>query len=537
MPEFSLPTTQEVIDRNLASLESNLNQTSPLADKAFLRVLATVEGGNYTELNRYALNLIEQVLALTATGEDLDRIGNNYGVTRTPAQPTILECRIFGSDSLTLPADTLFVGEPNDIRYLTNEDANGGTSPYTFLCTAQTAGTVGNLIAFQDSLIIGSPVPGFESTAVVIETDPTVNPDLQLGIDKESDESYRRRVLNEIRTVGGGSNGVDHRTWAEETPGVERAYPYSSAPIYPIPDFLDGNCEDPTTGAWKPANGAVLSKVTTSPHGGIRALRVTSSATAFPTAYQDALQTGYKYRLTGYARSDGSSQPLILNAWAPVTIPLWLGSDSTSWQYFDITFIAKDITIEFSVVTGPTPGIYCDFDDMTITRQLLPGDRSVFIECDSSIDPDGIPPQSILDDTREYIKYDQDTGEGRPALGLTDENLYVEPIRRTVIFVEVRGLDVPSEVEAQVKADINIAVDQYLRSVVPFVDGVDPIITRNDKITDLTLSNVIQDILNPVGGSAAGIGLGTEPALFVGSYQLGMDEMTKLDPGGVSFVT
>ena len=44
----NIPTTLEQKVQNLANLEAALSQTSPLADKAFLRVLAAMEAMQFT---------------------------------------------------------------------------------------------------------------------------------------------------------------------------------------------------------------------------------------------------------------------------------------------------------------------------------------------------------------------------------------------------------------------------------------------------------------------------------------------------------
>jgi len=524
---FQLPTSQEVYERSLSNYESRLNQNSPLADKAFLRVLAAVDTGNYTELNRYAAFQIEQTLALTAKGTRLEDIGSNYGVTKTPAVPFQCTGRLRNDSGspILVEGNTLLIGDSNGLRYVTDQDYTVPASGFIDAgITAQVAGTASTL-PDTETLSIANPITGIQTVVSIVTVD-------QIGIDQESEESYRRRVLNEIRTTGGGGNGVDYRTWAEQTPGVERAFPYSSAPIYPLTTFVDGDCEDPTTAAWTPTNGALLSKVTTSPHGGVRALRVTRNGLNYPGAYQDCIETGKRYRLNGWARSDGNAYPIVLNYW---DLPLWLGDLSTSWQAFDVVFEAVDDRLYFVGFTASDPD-YVDFDDMIVIRELLPGDRTVYIECDSTIDPDGVPPSSLLDDARQYINYDPVTGKSRPPLGHTNENLEVLPIFRTVVFVEIRGLIVDPGVEAQVKSELDDAVDQYFRSVVPFVDGVDPVITRNDTITDINVSRVVQDILDPYGANASGIGIGIEPDVFLGSYMLSMGELIKLDPGGIIYV-
>jgi len=66
------------------------------------------------------------------------------------------------------------------------------------------------------------------------------------------------------------------------------------------------------------------------------------------------------------------------------------------------------------------------------------------------------------------------------------------------------------------------------------VEGVDPPATQDNTITDLTLSQIVQDVLNRYGGSASGIGLFITAGIFIPSYILGQGELSKL--GAVSYV-
>jgi len=170
------------------------------------------------------------------------------------------------------------------------------------------------------------------------------------------------------------------------------------------------------------------------------------------------------------------------------------------------------------------------FNDFT---PPAPPDRTVYVEADTSIDPDGIAPPSLLDQVRDSITADPNTGITRQPLGLTDETLFIESIRRTAFFVEVRNLNVSPDIEGQVKNDIIAAVSIYFLSLRPFVDGLDFPDERNDLITDLTISEVVQGVIGSVGGSADGVGFGTAPAVFIPSFQLGQGEMAK--SGGVTF--
>lgn len=162
-----------------------------------------------------------------------------------------------------------------------------------------------------------------------------------------------------------------------------------------------------------------------------------------------------------------------------------------------------------------------------------PPDRTVFVEADSTIDPDGIAPQSLLDEVRDTITTDPATGVARQPLGLTDDTLFVESIIRTSFFVEVTDLTVDATIEAQVKADIETALTNYFAGLRPFVTGLDSPNDKNDTITDLTVSEVVQDVIGAAGGSATGVSFGLAPATVLPSYTLGAGELGKL--GGVSY--
>ena len=157
-----------------------------------------------------------------------------------------------------------------------------------------------------------------------------------------------------------------------------------------------------------------------------------------------------------------------------------------------------------------------------------PPDRTVYIEATESIDPDGIAPGSLLNEVRTSITTDPETGLARQPLGLTDATLYIESIIRTTFFVTITDLQVDASIEAQVKSDISDALDDYFRSVSPFVDGVDPPLTRNDAITDISVSAIVNDIVRSAGGSAATIIFDTAPGSSLPRYQLNKNEKGKL---------
>lgn len=163
-----------------------------------------------------------------------------------------------------------------------------------------------------------------------------------------------------------------------------------------------------------------------------------------------------------------------------------------------------------------------------------PGDRTVYVEADPSIDPDGIPPSTLLDEVRESINVDPSTGLSRPVLGLTDATLYVEAITRTSVDVTITNLVTPAGSDATVKADILAALDIYFSALAAFVGGVDLERDRNDTITTLTLGDVIQGVIGSAGASAETVEFSVSATPY-DIYILEPGELAKT--GTVTYVT
>lgn len=380
---LTIPTTKEMTDQNLARLEAALGQTSPINERAFLRVLAVMEALGLMGLYKLGIERSKQNLALTATGSDLDLIGAEYETIRKPSVAATLTAAITALTGTVIPATTSFMSASNGVRYYVDASVTAVAGLATINLTAEAVGAVGNL-QVGDTLSIVSPIAGATVTAAVTVL-------VTVGADAESDTVYRSRVRFAMRATTGGSNGTDHRLWAEAVPGVLRAYPYSGKPL-----------------------------------GG------------------------------------GTSYP---------------------------------------------------------------GDRTIYVEADSGTD--GIPTSGLLAEVRVAINTDPVTGLSRSTLGLSDTTLYIEPITRSAIDVEVTGLVYLAGTEVTVKDAILAALVAQTALMLPFVDGVDLPQDRNDLITALVLSQVVQGVLDTYGASATGITFEVD-ATPLTTYQLSMGETVKL---------
>lgn len=136
--------------------------------------------------------------------------------------------------------------------------------------------------------------------------------------------------------------------------------------VLPNDPLVDGNMEAATTAAWTQIGGDTLSKEAVGAKEGTRWIKVTKTTPATPYAYatQVCLTNGNTYRITGWAKSDGTLLPEV---WAGGAIISWIGTASTDWQWFDITVVADGV--RFYLGWSSTTNGYVGFDDVKIYPQ------------------------------------------------------------------------------------------------------------------------------------------------------------------------
>lgn len=382
---YNIPTLSDLFTAHKSRLESAIGQDAPTNDKSFINVLAATEAGQDIGLYKYAADRAKQNLALTATGEDLSRIGNDNNVPRKAAVTAEITATLPANTGVIIPTTIDFIADANGFRYRCTTDITAVANVATLTLRCQESGSDGNL-DLGDTLEIASQITGATTTA-------TVTVITTIGIDEESDADYRPRVLFAQRAITGGANATDHKIWAESVTGVKTAFPYSGRPI-----------------------------------------------------------------------DEGTSYP---------------------------------------------------------------GDRSVYIECTTDIDADGIAPSWLLDDVRDAINTDPDTGYSRAPLGITDSTLFLRSINRTTLYLTINDLVVDSDKESACKAAILAAWTSHCLELKPFVDGVDIVQERNDSITSMSVGTVIQDVLSAYGATSTSIGVGTAVGVFFSIYVLGQGELVK----------
>jgi uncharacterized phage protein gp47/JayE len=462
------PTTVQLYEQFLANLESRLGQSAPISDKAYLRVESVAEAIIAKTLYKFAIERSLQTLALTATGDDLDTIGREYGVTRKPAEATTITVDFTGTATTLIPATTEWISDATSEPYTLDTDLTiGGGGTVSGDLTSTNTGENTNL-ANGATLTISSPLAGVDNTGTVSAT-------VNAGLDRETDAAYRRRILTAIRTVGGGGNVADYREWSEEVADVSRAFPYSGKPLV---------------------------------------FNFTGTDISFANADSSINSTSTDFVDEGITPGDH------------VTVS---GSPSNTGTFHVVTVTTNKITVDTAITTEASGA------SITIVNESLPGDRTVFIESRLG---DGVPTAQLLQDVRDNINTDPVTGIARPALGDTDEQLYVEPIVKTDIYVQISNMTAGTEPIGTTQSKIDTALADYFAAAQPFIIGLDFEPDRTDVITDPSISLVVQDVLQSVGATADTIGFalsGGGPFTLT-TYTLGQGELPVLGGGGAIYV-
>lgn len=126
--------------------------------------------------------------------------------------------------------------------------------------------------------------------------------------------------------------------------------------------LADGDMEKSGVTDWSVRGTAVLTKQSGQVYDGSQVLRV--SGIINDAAVQTITTVGKIYRITGWARSDGTTVPTIIGG----TV-YWTGIASTNWQYFDVVVTADSSNLNLWISTAAG---YIEFDNVLVTEYTPP---------------------------------------------------------------------------------------------------------------------------------------------------------------------
>lgn len=208
---FETPSLPVLISRTQSDLASEALRRSDA------QVLARTLSGTAYGLYGYLDWIAEQILPDTADEETLERIAAlRLNQPRNAAQPAEGSVSFSAAAGAVLDVDVVLqAGDGRMYRVTAGVTTIAGINTTTIAAVA--AGALGNADAGLQLTLV-QPVSGVTNAFTVVA------PGLSGGIEKESIESLRARVIRSYRVIPHGGSADDYETWALEFPGVTRAW-------------------------------------------------------------------------------------------------------------------------------------------------------------------------------------------------------------------------------------------------------------------------------------------------------------------------
>lgn len=215
---FARPTLSEIVTRIESDYKSRIDNAQSLLRRSVLKILARVYGAAVHLLYGYLSYMKDQPFATTADAEYLERIGNEFGIARKAATNATGSGSGTGTTGVSIPAGTQLVSNAGQV-YTVDSAVTVAAGVYSLDFTALLAGSDGN-DSPSISLIYVTPIAGV-STTLTVDGDG-----IDGGVDEESDDGLRERILTRKRQPPHGGAEFDYVNWALEVSGVTRAWSF-----------------------------------------------------------------------------------------------------------------------------------------------------------------------------------------------------------------------------------------------------------------------------------------------------------------------
>ncbi len=219
---FEAPTLADLITRTSSDFRTRLGIAGSLLRRFMARTLAEVWSGTVYQTHQHLTWLGRQIFPHLSEDEFLIVQAALYGITKNPATFATGLYRFTGVDTTTIATGTVVVLDDGS-KYTTT--AGGDIGDVTTLLldlpvTADVAGLAGNL-EVGEVMNLETPITDIDSAGAV-QGDGTLG--LIGGLDEETTEELRTRLLERWRTPPKGGSDEDYISWAKEITGTTRVW-------------------------------------------------------------------------------------------------------------------------------------------------------------------------------------------------------------------------------------------------------------------------------------------------------------------------
>jgi uncharacterized phage protein gp47/JayE len=212
MPEtdlgFDVPTLPELQEQTADDLNFYLDGEDARLPRTEPYALAHMTAGAVRGAYGFQRFLAAQILPDRASVEYMERWASIFGLTRTPANQAAGDIDITGTNGATAPTGTQWQSADGSQVWAQTAPVTIAGGVGTVGVQAVEAGTDGNATV-GTVVVIASPIAGINDEGVVAAGGLTG------GLDQETDDSLRTRLLERIRDTPQGGSEADYVAWAK----------------------------------------------------------------------------------------------------------------------------------------------------------------------------------------------------------------------------------------------------------------------------------------------------------------------------------
>lgn len=195
-------------------INSRLTMDANLLEGGFSQQIIGSVAYEFANVEETELNTIaDRSFVTTAQGDDLDRVGSDYGLPRRESDNAFVYLEITGDQYAVINQNVKAVY--NNLVFTVQEYKKINSSGVALVkAKCETTGTIGNVPA--------NTIKQFLTDYVGLKT--VNNPESAYdGFDKEDDEIYRQRILDYLKEDATNANAAQYEKWAREVVGVQKA--------------------------------------------------------------------------------------------------------------------------------------------------------------------------------------------------------------------------------------------------------------------------------------------------------------------------
>jgi uncharacterized phage protein gp47/JayE len=226
---FTRPTLSEINARIQADIVSGFGLVS-VVRRSFVAVLSRAYAGACHLMYGFIDWVSRQCFPDTAEGEHLIRWCNRFGIFQTSAVYAAGAATFTGSQNSVVAVGSK-VRRSDGVLFSTATDATiGAGGSVSVAVTADEAGASGNT-ALGQTVTLVSPIAG-------VNTSATVSTAIVGGVDEETKESMRSRLIERLQNPPQGGARRDYEQWALAVAGVTRCWVFVPGESGVMPGFV-----------------------------------------------------------------------------------------------------------------------------------------------------------------------------------------------------------------------------------------------------------------------------------------------------------